>query len=63
MRIVPDGEVSKLAEVIDVYYAPSEIAKPDNRGFANLRKIGTLMDVLEGADLQQTVLDRTRGQG
>lgn len=48
MRIVASGTVSKLAEVIDVYYAPYEVARPAARGFDGLTKIGTLKDVLEG---------------
>ena len=48
MRIIASGTVSELAEVIDVYYAPYEVAKPATRDLSALRKIGTLKDVLEG---------------
>ncbi|MBQ6043756.1 MAG: hypothetical protein IJL41_06400 [Clostridia bacterium] len=48
MRIIPTGTVSKLAEVIDVYYKPEEVAIT-GRDLSGLRKIGTLKDVLDGA--------------
>ena len=56
LRIVPDGDVSALAEVIDVYYAASKIDQPNDRPdfasgaaqVAGLTKLGTLKQVLEG---------------
>ncbi|MBO4934146.1 MAG: hypothetical protein J5441_03120 [Clostridia bacterium] len=56
MKIAATGEVSKLAEVIDVYYAASEIAKPDvatagrpaDLTALGLTKIGTLKDAING---------------
>lgn len=38
----------KLAEVIDVYYKASEVAKPASRDLSGLTKIGTLAEVLAG---------------
>lgn len=47
VRIIPDGEVSALADVIDVYYAdPAE--QVADRALANLTKLGTLTQVLSG---------------
>ncbi len=48
MTIVANGEVSKLAKVIDVYYAPSEVAKPDNRDLSGLTLLGTLDQAISG---------------
>ena len=48
MRIIPTGTVSKLAEVIDVYYKPAEVTI-SGRDLSGLVKIGTLKDVLDGA--------------
>ena len=48
MKIAATGEVSKLAEVIDVYYKAAEVAKPANRDLSGLTKIGTLKDALAG---------------
>ncbi|MBQ7698796.1 MAG: Ig domain-containing protein [Clostridia bacterium] len=48
MRIIPSGTVSALAEVIDVYYAAEEVAKPATRSLAGLTRVGTLKEVLEG---------------
>lgn len=48
MRIIPSGQVSALAEVIDVYYAAEEVAKPATRSLAGLTRVGTLKEVLEG---------------
>lgn len=44
IRIIPDGEVSKLADVIDVYYADPAVQA--DRTLAGLTKLGTLTDVL-----------------
>ena len=46
MNIVVKGEVSKLADVIDVYYAAEEVNVVD-RELTGLTKLGTLRDVLE----------------
>lgn len=47
MNIVTDGEISKLADVIDVYYAAAEVTVTD-RALTGLTKIGTLGEVLGG---------------
>ena len=47
MKIAATGTVSKLADVIDVYYAPSEVTVAD-RNLAGLTKLGTLTEVLAG---------------
>ncbi len=51
MNIVLNGERSILADVIDVYYAASEIAKPTTRSFdgLGLTYLGTISEVLDGA--------------
>ncbi len=49
MDIVAKGEISKLADVIDVYYAAEEVDVTD-RGLTGLAKLGTLRDVLEGKE-------------
>ena len=49
LKITAKGEVSKLAEVIDVYYAASEVTVA-GRTLTGLTKIGTLKDVLDGVD-------------
>ena len=49
LKITAKGTVSKLAEVIDVYYAASDVAVAD-RALNGLTKIGTLKDVLDGVD-------------
>jgi predicted ribosomally synthesized peptide with SipW-like signal peptide len=55
MRIVPDGEVSKLADVIDVYYKPAEVNLPASRpadlANAGLVKLGTLKQAIENESL------------
>lgn len=48
MKIVADGEVSALADVIDVYYAPLAVEQPATRSLANLTNIGTLRDAIDG---------------
>lgn len=52
LKIVANGTPSILADVIDVYYAASEIAKPATRPAdlttVGLTNIGTLADVLNG---------------
>ncbi len=50
MTIVPNGEVSDLADVIDVYYVPAEVNKTGNRAtdLANLNKLGTLRQAISG---------------
>ncbi len=56
MDIVAKGEISKLADVIDVYYAAEEVDVTD-RGLTGLAKLGTLRDVLEGKE--STVINDT----
>lgn len=48
LKIAAKGPVSKLAEVIDVYYAAEDI-EVSSRTLDGLTKIGTLKDVLSGA--------------
>ena len=52
LKITANGTVSNLADVIDVYYAASEVALPGTRPAdleaAGLTKIGTLKDALSG---------------
>lgn len=50
ISIVADGEVSKLAEVIDVYYADPAIQITDRTSIPADKKIGTLKDVLANLD-------------
>ena len=47
LNIAAKGEVSELANVIDVYYAEGEYVLAD-RSMTELNKIGTLADVLDG---------------
>ncbi|MBP3606296.1 MAG: leucine-rich repeat protein [Clostridia bacterium] len=47
LNIAAKGEVSELANVIDVYYAEGEYVLAD-RSMTELTKIGTLADVLDG---------------
>lgn len=49
MNIVLNGERSILADVIDVYYAASEIDKPADRSLTGLTRLGTISEVLNGA--------------
>ena len=53
LRIAANGEVSKLAEVIDVYYAEGEYTLA-TREMTDLTKIGTLSDVLDGMPANMT---------
>ena len=48
MKIIANGQVSALADVIDVYYKPAEVALPATRDLSGLVKIGTLADALAG---------------
>ncbi|MBQ3847646.1 MAG: hypothetical protein II748_02190 [Clostridia bacterium] len=48
MRIVANGEVSALADVIDVYYKAEEVTMPATRDLSGLTKLGTLSEVLAG---------------
>ncbi len=50
MKIAATGTASKLADVIDVYYAPSEVAVAyrDLANNAGLVRLGTLTEVLAG---------------
>lgn len=47
INIAANGEVSKLSDAIDVYYAEGEYTLADSN-MAELTKIGTLTDVLDG---------------
>ena len=47
LRIAANGEVSKLADVIDVYYAEGEYTLA-TREMTELTKVGTLSDILAG---------------
>ena len=53
LRIAANGEVSKLADVIDVYYAEGEYTLA-TREMTGLTKIGTLSDVLDGMPANMT---------
>ncbi len=48
LKFALQGEISKLADVIDVYYSAKEILPNNDRALTGLKKIGTLRDVLEG---------------
>ena len=48
VNIVANGEVSDLADVIDVYYVDPTIQVADRATLANAPKLGTLTEVLEG---------------
>lgn len=51
MTITANGtgtDLTKLAEVIDVYYKAEEVVKPDPRSLDGLTRIGTLAEVLAG---------------
>ena len=47
VNIIANGEVSELADVIDVYYIDPAIQVVDRAALANAPKLGTLTDVLE----------------
>ena len=46
IRIIATGEVSELADVIDVYYVPGGQQISDRTGLSDSMKIGTLSEVL-----------------
>ncbi|MBE5754204.1 MAG: hypothetical protein E7340_02570 [Clostridiales bacterium] len=51
--IIPNGAVSKLADVVDVYYANPATKLPENADLSNLngiRKVGTLADLIADPD-------------
>ena len=48
VQIVANGEVSDLADVIDVYYVDPAIQVADRAALANAPKLGTLTEVLAG---------------
>ena len=52
IKIVANGEVSELADVIDVYYVDPAVQIATGADLANAPKIGTLTDVL--ANLSET---------
>lgn len=59
MNIAIKGERSILADVIDVYYAASEIAKPADRNLDGLTRLGTISEVLDsttGALISDTLI-------
>ena len=47
VQIVANGEVSDLADVIDVYYVDPAVQVADRAALANTPKLGTLTEVLE----------------
>ena len=53
LHIAANGEVSELVEVIDVFFAEGEYVLAD-RNMAELTKIGTLRDVLDGMPANMT---------
>ena len=48
VQIVANGEVSDLADVIDVYYVDPAVQVADRAALANAPKLGTLTEVLAG---------------
>ena len=59
MNIAIKGERSILADVIDVYYAASEITKPADRSLDGLTRLGTISEVLDsttGALINDTLI-------
>ncbi len=59
MNIAIKGERSILEDVIDVYYAASEITKPADRSLDGLTRLGTISDVLDsttGALISDTLI-------
>lgn len=48
LTLTPQNEVGKLAEVINVYFANSEVEVKDRSDLSNLRAIGLLNNVLNG---------------
>ncbi|MBQ3848544.1 MAG: right-handed parallel beta-helix repeat-containing protein [Clostridia bacterium] len=48
LSFTAQGDVSDLAEVIDVYYKAEEVAMPADRDLSALTKLGTLAEVLSG---------------
>ena len=56
LRIAAIGQVSALADVIDVYYAAEEIDRPATRDLSGLTRLGTLSDVLAGVTIDDTLL-------
>ena len=59
MNIAIKGERSILADVIDVYYAASEITKPADRSLDGLIRLGTISEVLDsttGALINDTLI-------
>lgn len=60
LNIVANGQVSKLADVIDVYYANSELTLA-SRDLSAMTKVGTLNQVISGA-LPSVSGDLTAGE-
>lgn len=50
VQIIANGEVSKLADVIDVYYADPAVKVESRDALTDSMKIGTLTDVLAGME-------------
>ena len=48
MRIVVDGDIGTLGDVIEVYYAPSEVEQPADRSLAGLTYLCTLNQAIDG---------------
>ena len=63
LNIIANGEVSALAKVIDVYFAEGDITLAD-RTMTELRKIGTLAEVLAGmpANVSGVLLENESGE-
>ncbi|MBQ9976788.1 MAG: hypothetical protein IJP16_09780 [Clostridia bacterium] len=50
ISIIANGEVSKLSDVIDVYYSDPAVQVNDRTALANDMKLGTLTNVLDNID-------------
>ncbi|MBQ7700570.1 MAG: hypothetical protein IJT49_09550, partial [Clostridia bacterium] len=48
LQIVPNGDASELADVIDVYFADPAVQVADRAALANATRLGTLTEVLAG---------------
>ena len=51
VQIIANGEVSELADVIDVYYIDPAVQVADRAALTEANKIGTLTEVLAGLDI------------
>ena len=48
LAIIPNGTVSALADVIDVYYVDGGVAVADRTALKNMAPVGTLRDLING---------------